>query len=314
MKPWNWLEWDTREDTFYGKSYVASIWTEWYAHADAVMADHKLRDAAGDHELATRHSSCGDPNVVKAFTKRSFKSRTDQLTVLLISTVADSSSAGALALVKKYVAMKVVRNVILAWTSDTPVPKLHKKISGKKVKVFRASKNPSIQYIPHSSIDTRHVLCVHQGIALPEASVTFMLRSANESPGRVVSPRVAHSYASTKALEFREATNGRPYDLADASIMLFRTDLLFLYSCTLDLRLLRLVQDERMCHGILMNIVASATSEHPPLHVNVKLAGSSSSDPAKNAKCLAALGAMISPEPVSFQQAFGTAIPFDDTN
>ena len=313
VKPWNWLEWDTREDTFYGKSYIASIWTEWWAVADAVMADHTFRDAAGSHALAKRHASCQDPKIIKAFTRRSFRSHKDQLTVLLISP-ASARPSDVEALVKKYASMKAVRAVVVAWggTGQLPAVAKVKKIGRVKIKFFRTASNPNTRFIPQHSVETQHVLLVHVEIELAEKAVDFMLLAATEVPGRVVSPLVSHS-SQAGGLVFMPTTGGQAYDLVDARVMLVRADLFFLYTCAVDLRLLRLVQDRQACHGMLMNIVASAVSEHPPLHVAVRIKDSGTPDPAAAAKCFKDLGGMISDAPLTLQQAVGSAATFDDT-
>merc|ERR1711935_685155 len=133
VKPWNFLDWQSKQNTFFGQSYIADIWSEWIKLADGIMARHDMGDPR--YPTGPRLDECADPKVIKHYTARKYKGKTKEFTVLLVAAMKDEARLSKA--IEHYTTTKGVRAVIVAWLGRSkPDFQLPKENHGKKVTLY----------------------------------------------------------------------------------------------------------------------------------------------------------------------------------
>ena len=283
VKPWNFLDWQTSSQEFFGHLYVANIWQEWVQVADNVQQT-TLSSSSPRLLVGTRDAVCADPKTIKHYSDRKFKKNDKTLTVILKANLAHGAGTaqrnGLLDRLKTYLKFQEVSEVIVVWPSRAglvPMELTQGKMSwmnGKKVSVHTATQLGNAIFFPHM-ITTAFVLVAAQSIALSQDALTSMFRSATTVPGQTVGPFVYSVDAQAAASDLSGYHSKAPtsYSMVDTNMAIIKTDYLFLYTCIVDLQLLHIVDMVGECEDLLMNVVASSVSEYPPLHLTLDAGG-----------------------------------------
>jgi glycogenin glucosyltransferase len=313
VKPWNFLDWHSKEETFYGKTYLARIWNEWSVQGDAVATDHSLTTAG--YPFAPRNHVCSDEKTINHFSRRSFKSKNKQLSIVVVATnPAQAQSAGMLSTaeyVAKVASPQIVRSVVVLWAHNDEPPHLPKTIGKTKIFVLKR-KSPNARFFPHR-FETSHVLVLDQRIQMDVASIESMLTLAQDIPGRMLGPIVG-SITEAETFAYSEAPGKSSYTLVDTRAAIFRTDYLYLYTCILDTRLQAIVEEAGGCEDVLMNILGSSVAEFPPGHVSTNLALENLEMGVKQSKCIGKFKLFLQNPGLNLREAFGSMIPFKTAN
>lgn len=282
VKPWNFLDWQTSSEEFFGHLYIANLWQEWIQVADNVQQTTVKGNPR--FPVGEREAVCSDPKTIKHYTERKYKGKDASLTVVLkvISGKEDLLSRA----ITTYLQFKDVLEVIvvlpskmdrhLAANAKNTVLKLNK--GDKKVTMHKSDNFGTSLFFPHL-ISTAYVMVADHTIELAERNLKQMFTAAKTVPGQAVGPfvytvdveniKVGQVSPSDNSIFFGMGSSSTRPTVLDTSLAIIRTDYLFLYTCIVDTRLLNVVEMVADCEGLLMNIVASSVSEHPVLPLSI---------------------------------------------
>jgi lipopolysaccharide biosynthesis glycosyltransferase len=318
VKPWNFLDWQTSTDTFFGNNYIANLWMEWMAVADQVRAAHWYPN---DIRFPTmpRNKVCSDPATIKHYTERKFKGKDQQLTVIINLVEQASTNQNLRTIVESvesYANIELVSEIIVCWNKAFgPQPSFAAKINGKPVSVHVRTRQSNPKFFPHL-LKTAFFLIANHDIPLNDASLLAMFGAATAYPGRMVGP-----FAYTINLDEAPAAkavvfNSNPtYSIIDTRFAIIRTDYLFLYTCMVDTRLHNVVDMVGDCEELLMNIIGNSVSDLPMLHVSLTSAGSgfrqgegknNKAHQAALARCAAKFKQILNSVTLNMRNAHGT--------
>lgn len=276
VKPWNFLDWQTTSQEFFGHLYIADLWQEWVATADTIQKQTLKGDPR--FPVSTREKVCTNPQTLKHYTGRKFKGNQKTLTVILKTVVGSgdgSAHASELKLaqsVTKYAQLEAVEELIVVWpTSAGQRPDFTGLTNGKKVTIHESNHPANAIFFPHL-INTAYVLVADHNLGITEESFTSMFRAARTVQSQAVGPFV-YDIETAQVPSPSAVTRGQSptYSVLDTSMAIIRTDYLFLYTCILDTRLLNVIDMVGDCEELLMNVVAGAVSEFPVLHMKMNL-------------------------------------------
>ena len=316
VKPWNFLDWQSKEETFYGKTYLAEIWHDWSVQGDAVSAEHHLTQP--EFPYGTRNKVCADSKTIKHFSRRSFSRKMTQLSVVLIA-MKPGSNAAALPLraYLKRLSYSLVKEIRVVWAFAEAPPELESHIGKTKIRILKR-KSPNAKFFPHR-FDTSHVLILDQQISISKDSVRQLFGMSHDIPGRILSPIVGGGPSANGDWLYSSSNSKRKeYSLVDTRLAIIRTDYLYLYTCILDTRLLRLVDMFDGCDDLLLNILASSVAEFPPSHAELDvhdLQGPlvAEAAAARRPQCIAKFKAILGSESLNLRAGYGSMVPYDET-
>jgi hypothetical protein len=205
---------------------------------------------------------------VEHFNRRSFAGRTDKLSIVLVASDEERDKDNVYDLqqqVMSYAQINFVRSITVLWPHTKKMPgKLPKKAY--KTKIYtHIGTSPNARFHPHL-LDTQHFLLIDGSITVASGKLETMFALAQENPGQLVTPSVG-SLGSDDGIEFGQEKHGLRHSLADTRMVIMRTDYLFLYSCVADTRLLAMVQRAGACEDLVLNVISSVVSGHPPRHI-----------------------------------------------
>lgn len=269
VKPWNVLDWQSKEDPFYSKTYSAEIWHEWVVQGDAVGAEHHLTKPGFDY--GSRNPVCVDSKTIKHYSRRSFSRKDTQLSIVLIATKPGSNpKALPLDSYLHRLAFSLVKEITVLWAHSEPPPTIAKKIGKTKLRLLKR-KSPNAKFFPHR-YDTSHVLVLDQQISISKIGISQLFDMSHDIPGRVLSPIVGGGSSANGDWRYTVRPQQNGFSLIDSSrLSIFRTDHLYMYTCILDTRLLQIVDKFGGCEDVLHNILASSVAEFPPGHVKLDI-------------------------------------------
>ena len=202
---------------------------------------------------------------------------------------------------------------MVVWVGSTKLDvKLPKTSKGTKVTLYYSATLNGI-FTPHM-IETAQVLIAHDNLDVSRRSIENMFHLAQENTARTVSAIVSEVDAKDNYQVKRSRKN--LYSLADMRFAILRTDYLFLYSCILDNRLLEIVRMHEECTSLLMNVLTSAVSEYPVVHLRTPMTNLDTSQHIETMKsrtnwnsCLTKFRNLLDSQSLNFKQS-STSVTF----
>jgi len=318
VKPWNFLDWQSQEETFYSKTYLAEIWHEWSVQGDAVGAEYRLTQTGRpqpEFNYGTRNPVCSDSKTIRHFSRRSFSKKMKQLSIVLVA-MKPGSNPNALPLTNylSRLAGSLVKEIRVVWAHAGAPPKLVDHIGKTKVRLLKR-KSPNAKFFPHR-FDTSHVLVLNQEISISKEAVHQLFKAMHDIPGRVLSPIVGGGPSGNSDWVYTSNPEYKEYSLVDTRLAILRTDYLYLYTCILDTRMLQLVDTAEGCEDVLLNILASSVAEFPPGHVGIDIhdledSVVASATAARRQECVAKFRAILDSESLNLRAGYGSLVPYD---